>query len=98
MANNLLERRSVDQRFYARVTEERDFALSAFGGDGTCQDRPQRLSLDPLHPRLRMWREPREKIVHLVDRRLQSRDHVGPELGVVGVPLGVACDERELTD
>ena len=41
-------------------------------------------------------REPGEQVVHLPHRALQRRDHVGAELGIVGVALGVAGDEAEL--
>ena len=41
-------------------------------------------------------REAGEQVVHLLHRALQGRDHVGAELGIVGVALGVAGDEAEL--
>ena len=44
----------------------------------------------------RAGREPGEQVVHLADRALQGRDHVGAEFGIVGVALGVARDQAEL--
>ena len=43
-------------------------------------------------------REAGEQIVHLPDRALQRRDHVGAEFGIVGVALGIARDQAELAD
>ena len=41
-------------------------------------------------------REPGEQVVHLPHRALQRGDHVGAELGIVGMALGVAGDQAEL--
>ena len=43
-------------------------------------------------------RQAGEQRVHPVGRILERRDHVGAELGIVGVPLGVARDQRQLAD
>ena len=41
-------------------------------------------------------RQAGEQVVHLAHRALQRRDHVGAELGIVGVALGIARDQAEL--
>ena len=46
----------------------------------------------------RMRRQAGEQIVHLADRALQRRDHVGAEFGIVGVALGIAGEQRQLAD
>ena len=45
---------------------------------------------------MRAGRQAGEQIVHLPDRALQGRDHVGAEFGIVGVALGVARDQAQL--
>ena len=94
VTHGLLERARVDLRFDTGIAQQADLAVAALGGDRRNQDGPQRLRLDPLHPRRRMRRQPREQLVHLADRRLQGRDHVGPELRIVRVPLRVARQQR----
>ena len=42
--------------------------------------------------------KPGEQVVHLADRALERRDHVGAEFGIVGVALGIARDQRQLAD
>jgi hypothetical protein len=42
--------------------------------------------------------EAREQVVHLADRALERRDHVGAEFGIVGVALGIAGQQRQLAD
>ena len=98
MADRLLERGGVDQGTKAGVAAQVDLAVAALGGDGGGEDRPERLRLDPLHARGRMRRETREQIVHLADRAFERRDHVGAEFGIVGMPLGVAREQRQLAD
>ena len=59
----------------------------------------QRLRLDPLDAapaRAATSRASRSFI--LPTELLQRRDHVGAELGIVGVPLGIARDQRQLAD
>ena len=83
----------------ARVAEQLDVAIAALGGDGRGRAIGRSgCGLDPLHPRRRVRREAGEQLVHLADRGLQRRDHVGAELGIVGVALGVAGEQRQLAD
>ena len=72
--------------------------VTALGRDCRAENRPQRLRFDALDACRRMRREPREQLVHLADRALQRRHHVGAEFGVVGVPLGIAGEQRKLAD
>ena len=58
------------------------------------RDRPNRLRLDIASAAV----EPGEEVVHLLHRAVQGRDHVLAELGLVGVPLGIADDEAQLAD
>src|SRR3546814_19321213 len=39
-----------------------------------------------------------KQVVHLADRALQRRDHIGPELGLVGMTFGVARNPAQLAD
>ena len=39
-----------------------------------------------------------EQVVHLADRGLKGRDHVGAEVGIVGVPFRIAREKRQLAD
>ncbi len=87
-----------NSRPQAGVADQLHVMVAALGGDGRGQHRAQRLRLDPLDAGRRARREPREQVVHLADRALQSGHHVGPELGIVGMPLGVARDQRQLAD
>ena len=47
---------------------------------------------------LALGRDPLEQFVHLADRTLQGRDHVGLEFGIARVALGVAADQAQLAD
>ena len=96
--DRLLERVGVDQRLGTGVPEQADFAVAALAGDGGVEDWPQRLRLYPLHAAGGLGGKPCEELVHLADRRFQRRHHIGPELGIVGVALGVARKQRQLAD
>ena len=95
----LLERVGIDKRSTTGVAEQLHLAVAALGGDRRGQDRPQRLRpRSAARARRRLRRQPREQLVHLADGGLQGRDHVGPELGIVGMPLGIAREQRQLAD
>ena len=98
MADRLLERAGVDQRRHAGITQERHFAVAALACDRLGEDWSQRLRFDALHAPRRMRRKPREQLLHLADRRLERRHHIGAEFGVVGVPLGIVRNQRQLAD
>src|SRR3954454_133148 len=42
--------------------------------------------------------KPVEQLIHLADGGLQRRNHVRPKVGIVGVTLGIAGEQRELAD
>ena len=67
-------------------------------GDGSDDLRRPRIARGSSASRAVAAVEPGEQVVHLLHRALQRRDHVLAELGLVGVPLGVADDEAELAD
>ena len=78
---------------------ERAHRMGAALGGGERLD--ERLDLDRarrIGVARRAGREAGEQVVHLADRALQRRDHVGAEFGIVGVALGVARDQAELAD
>src|SRR3954471_15340169 len=98
MPDSLLECGRVNQSSDVRIPKKRDLAVAAFGSDCRDQDWAQRLSFDPLNSSRRTRSKAREELVHLAYGRLQRRNHIGAELGIVGMALGVAGDQRELTD
>ena len=94
MAERLLEPGRIgpgDQRRRRRSTSTgwtRRLAAAIASSSGWTSTGARRLGLAR-----RAGREAGEQVVHLPDRALQRRDHVGAEFGIVGVALGVAGDE-----
>ena len=99
MADRLLERGRVDHRPQAGVAEQPDLVIAALGRDRRRQDRPQRLRLDAAGRARRSCGDSRaSRSFILPTERLQRRDHVGAEFGIVGVALGIAREQRQLAD
>ena len=98
MSHRLLQRRTVGVRPLAGIAQQAHVMLALLRGDRGREKRSKRLRLDSLDARSRTWREARQKVVHLADRALERCDHVGAELGIVGVPLGIARKQRQLAD
>ena len=98
MADRLLERGGIDRRVEVGIADQPDLVVAALCGDRRGEQRPKRLRVGAVDAGAGVRRQAGEKVVHLADGRLQRGNHVGAELGVVGVALGVAGKQRELAD
>ena len=82
-----------------RVAEQLDLMVAALGGDRVEKDSSGAAAAPTAAARAcACGDKPRQQVVHLADRACKRRDHVGAELGIVGMPLGVAREQRQLAD
>ena len=78
------------------VTDDRMLRAAACGDPFDQRQQIYRAQIFPA--RTMVLRQPREQIIHATGRIVQRRDHVGAEIGVVGVALGIARDQGQLAD
>ena len=97
MNQYLLDPRRIGERD-RHVTADGDGAQAGAAAHDLIDQRPQRHRARLFGPALVMLRQAGEHVVHLAHRLLERQQHVGAEIGIVGVPLGIAREQRQLAD